>query len=141
MHHRFLEYGDFRGEIPGRTGGVLVAVGTGQVAAYALDKLADRGTPFVEPGDAVYEGQIVGEHCRDTDLDVNVIRQKKMTNVRASVKDFTIVLKAAWRPELEPALEYIESDELVELTPKSIRLRKRFLKEADRRRAMKKASR
>jgi len=77
MHHRFLEYGDFRGEIPGRSGGVLVAIGTGQVAAYALDKLADRGTLFVEPGDAVYEGQIVGEHCRDTDLDVNVIRQKK----------------------------------------------------------------
>jgi GTP-binding protein len=141
MHHRFLEYGDFRGEIPGRTGGVLVAAGTGQVAAYALDKLADRGTPFVEPGDAVYEGQIVGEHCRDTDLEVNVIRQKKLTNVRAAAKDFTIVLKAAWRPELEAALEYIESDELVELTPQSIRLRKRFLKEADRRRAMKKASR
>ena len=141
MHHRFFEYGDFRGEIPGRTSGVLVAAGTGQVAAYALDQLADRGTPFVEPGDAVYQGQIVGEHCKDNDLEVNVIRQKKLTNVRASTKDTTIVLKAAWRPELEAALEYIESDELVELTPQSIRLRKRFLKEADRRRAMKKTSR
>jgi GTP-binding protein len=141
MHHRFFEYGDFRGEIPGRTSGVMVAAGMGQVSAYALDQLADRGTPFVEPGDAVYEGQIVGEHCKDTDLGVNIIRQKKLTNVRASTKDTTIVLKPAWRPELEAALEYIESDELVELTPQSIRLRKRFLKEADRRRAMKKASR
>ena len=141
MHHRFFEYGDFRGEIPGRTSGVMVAASTGQVAAYALDQLADRGTPFVEPGDAVYEGQIVGEHCKDRDLEVNVIRQKKQTNVRASTKDNTIVLKTAWRPELETALGYIESDELVELTPQSIRLRKRFLKEADRRRAMKKASR
>lgn len=141
MHHRFSEYGDFRGEIPGRTTGVLVAAGTGQTAAYALDQLADRGTPFVEPGDAVYEGQIVGEHCKDNDLEVNVTRQKKQSNVRASTKDTTIVLKTAWRPELEAALGYIESDELVELTPQSIRLRKRFLKEADRRRAMKKASR
>ena len=141
MHHRFVEYGDFRGEIPGRTSGVLVAAGTGQVAAYALDQLADRGTPFVEPGEPVYEGQIVGEHCRDNDLEVNVIRQKKQTNVRASTKDTTIVLKTAWRPELEAALEYIESDELVELTPQSIRLRKRFLKEADRRRAIKKVAR
>ncbi len=140
MHHRFLEYGDVRGEIPGRTSGVMVAGSTGQVTAYALDQLADRGTPFVEPGDAVYEGQIVGDHCKDKDLEVNIIRQKKLNNMRAAAKDATVVLKTAWRPELEAALEYIESDELVELTPNSIRLRKRFLKEADRRRAMKKAS-
>jgi len=141
MHHRFFEYGDFRGTIPGRTSGVLVAAGTGHVTTYALDQLADRGTPFVEPGDNVYEGQIVGEHCKDNDLEVNIIRQKKLTNMRAAAKDATIVLKTAWRPELEAALEYIESDELVELTPQSIRLRKRFLRESDRRRAMKKASR
>ncbi len=141
MHHRFCEYGDLRGEIPGRTSGVLVAAGAGNVTSYALDQLADRGTPFVEPGDAVYEGQIVGEHCKDNDLEVNIIRQKKLTNVRAAAKDAAIVLKTAWRPELEAALEYIESDELVELTPHSIRLRKRFLKDADRRRAIKKASR
>ncbi len=140
MHHRFFEYGKFRGEIPGRTSGVLVAASTGNVTTYALDQLADRGTPFVEPGDAVYEGQIVGEHCKDNDLEVNIIRQKKLTNVRAAAKDATIVLKTAWRPELEAALEYIESDELVELTPQSIRLRKRFLKEADRRRQMKNTS-
>ena len=140
MHHRFFEYGKFRGEIPGRTSGVMVSASAGNVTTYALDQLADRGTPFVEPGDAVYEGQIVGEHCKDNDLEVNIIRQKKLTNVRAAAKDAAIVLKTAWRPELEAALEYIESDELVELTPQSIRIRKRFLKEADRRRAMKKAS-
>ncbi len=140
MHHRFIQYGDYRGEIPGRTTGVMVAAGTGQVTTYAVDQLADRGMLFVEPGDQVYEGQIVGEHCRNRDLEVNIVRQKKLTNTRAASKDATIVLKGAWRPGLEEALEYIEGDELVELTPESIRLRKRFLKEADRRRAMKKVS-
>ncbi len=138
MHHRFLEYGAFRGEIPGRTSGVMVATETGRVTAYALDQLADRGTMFVEPGDDVYAGQIVGEHCKDNDIIVNVVRQKKLTNTRSSTKDATVQLKAAWRPELEAALEYIEHDELVELTPQSIRLRKRFLRDADRRREMKK---
>ncbi|MDY6910876.1 MAG: translational GTPase TypA [Chloroflexota bacterium] len=140
MHHRFLEYGNFRGEIPGRSNGVIVATGTGTVTTYALDQLADRGTMFVEPGEQVYEGQIVGEHCKQNDLSVNIIRQKKLTNTRAAAKDSTITLKAPWRPELEAALEYIERDELVELTPQSIRLRKRFLKESDRYREMKKAA-
>jgi len=140
MNHRFLEYGDFRGEIPGRINGVMVATVSGQVTTYALDKLAGRGTAFVEPGDEVYEGQIVGEHSRENDLGVNVIRQKKLTNIRAAAKDATITLKTAWRPELEAALEYIDHDELVELTPQSIRLRKRFLTEADRRREIKKTS-
>ncbi|MFP3975472.1 MAG: translational GTPase TypA [Dehalococcoidia bacterium] len=138
MHHRFMEYGDLRGEIPGRTSGVMIAASAGQVTAYALDQLADRGTPFVEPGDSVYEGQIVGEHCKDNDLEVNVIRQKKLTNVRAAAKDSTIILKPAWKMDLETALEYIENDELVEVTPQSIRLRKRFLKGTDRRRVTKK---
>ena len=141
MHHRFLEYGDFRGEIPDRFNGVMVAIETGQVTAYALAQLADRGTMFVEPGDQVYEGQVIGEHCKNNDISVNVIRQKKLTNMRAAAKDTTITLKAAWRPELEAALEYIESDEMVEVTPQSIRLRKRFLRETDRRRETKKASR
>ncbi|MCL0066075.1 translational GTPase TypA [Dehalococcoidia bacterium] len=140
IHHRFLEYGGFRGEIPGRANGVMVSTVTGQVTTYALDQLAGRGTPFVEPGDEVYEGLIVGEHSRENDLGVNIIRQKKLTNTRAAAKDATITLKTAWRPELEAALEYIEQDELVELTPQSIRLRKRFLKETDRRREMKKSS-
>ncbi len=140
MNHRFMEYGDFRGELPGRTNGVMVASSSGHVTTYALDQLADRGTAFVEPGDEVYEGQIVGEHCKDNDIDVNITRQKKLTNMRAAAKDTTIILKTAWRPELEEALEYIEQDELVELTPKSVRLRKRFLREFDRRRGMRKVA-
>jgi len=140
MHHRFLEYGDFRGSIPGRTNGVMVATESGSVTAYALDQLADRGTPFVKPGDNVYEGQIVGEHCKDKDIGVNIIRQKKLTNIRAAAKDAAITLKTVWRPELESALEYIERDEVVELTPKSVRLRKRLLKETDRRRETKSTS-
>ena len=140
MHHRFLEYGDFQGGIPGRSNGVMIAAGTGQVTTYALDQLADRGTMFVKPEDRVYEGQIVGEHCKDSDISVNIIRQKKLTNTRAAAKDSKITLKTARRMELEAALEYIEHDELVEITPRSIRLRKQFLKEADRRRQMRKDS-
>ena len=134
MHHVFARYERMRGSIPGRTTGVMVAIEAGQVTAYALDQLGDRGSMFVEPGEPVYEGQIVGEHCKDDDIAVNVVRQKKLTNMRSSTKDFTVVLKAPRRLTLEAALEYIEDDELVELTPESIRLRKRGLKESDRRR-------
>ena len=141
MHHRFLEYGDFRGEIPGRSNGVMVAMGAGQVTAYALDQLADCGAMFVEPGEQVYGGQIVGEHCKDNDITVNITRQKKLTNMRASTKDSSVTLKTARRMELETALEYIEHDELVEVTPQSIRFRKQFLKKDDRYKEMKKASR
>ena len=119
----------------------MIATETGRVTAYALAQLADRGTMFVEPGERVYEGQVVGEHCKENDITVNIIRQKKLTNMRAAAKDATITLKAAWHPELEAALECIEHDEMVELTPNSIRLRKRLLKETDRRREMRKASR
>jgi GTP-binding protein len=112
----------------------MVATDTGQVTAYALDQLADRGVMFVEPTERVYEGQIIGEHCKDDDICVNIVKQKKLTNMRASTKDFTVILKAPRQMTLEAALEYIENDELVELTPQSIRLRKRFLKESDRRR-------
>ncbi len=140
MHHRFLAYGEFRGEIPGRSNGVMIATETGQVTSYALQQLADRGVMFVEPGDSVYEGQIVGDHCRDNDILANVIRHKKLTNMRAAAKDATVLLKAPWRLELEEALEYIEADELVEITPKSIRLRKRLLKENDRRRELRHGS-
>jgi GTP-binding protein len=134
MHHTFSHYHKARGEIPHRVNGVMVALEAGPVTAYALDQLADRGTMFVEPTDRVYEGQIVGEHCKDDDIGVNVAKQKKLTNMRASTKDFTVVLKAPRRLSLEAALEYIENDELVELTPRSIRLRKRFLRESERRR-------
>ena len=134
MHHTFARYDAVRGPIAGRPTGVMIAIETGPVTAYALDQLADRGTMFVEPTEQVYEGQIVGEHCKDDDIAVNIVRQKRLTNMRASTKDFTVVLKAPRRLALEAALEYIESDELVELTPQAIRLRKRYLSENERRR-------
>jgi len=134
MHHRFHEYGPYRGHIPGRSNGTMIATETGAVTAYAVDQLANRGMLFVVPGEQVYEGQVVGEHCKDGDIPVNVVRQKKLTNMRSANKDATVTLKAARQMTLEGALEYIESDELVELTPKSVRLRKRHLKESDRRR-------
>ena len=134
VHHRFHEYEPYRGEIPGRSNGVMIATELGQVTAYALDQLASRGSMFVKPADQIYMGQIVGEHCRDGDITVNVARQKKLTNVRSSNKDATVVLKAPRQLTLEGALEYIAADELVEITPSAIRLRKRWLKEADRKR-------
>ncbi|MDD4888433.1 MAG: translational GTPase TypA [Phycisphaerae bacterium] len=134
MHHTFEKYEPFRGAIPGRSNGVMVATETGRVTAYALDQLADRGMMFVEPGDMVYAGQIVGEHCKDDDIPVNAVKLKKLSNMRAASKDTTVVLKAPRRMSLEAALEYIENDELVELTPTTIRLRKRLLGEIERRR-------
>jgi GTP-binding protein len=135
MHHNFYEYEFFRGSIPGRSLGVLVASEAGQVTAYALDGLADRGTMFVRPTEPVYEGQIVGEHCHDNDIPVNVCRAKKMTNIRAASADKNVVLRPPRELTLEIALEFIDEDELVEATPDAIRLRKRLLKEGDRKRA------
>ena len=135
LHHNFYEYEFLRGAIPGRGNGVLVAIEGGQVTAYALDGLADRGTLFVAPGQQVYAGQIVGEHCRENDLDVNVCRAKKMTNIRAASADKTVVLKPPREMTMELALEFIEDDELLEVTPDAMRLRKRLLNELDRRRA------
>ncbi|MFW5733251.1 MAG: translational GTPase TypA [Planctomycetota bacterium] len=134
MHHRFDHYGPAGPAMPGRQAGVMMASEPGQVTAYAMDQLAERGMMFVTPGDAVYEGQIVGEHCKEGDIPVNVARNKKLTNVRSSTKDATVTLKAARRMSLEEALEYVEDDELVEITPQSIRLRKRLLNEGERRR-------
>jgi GTP-binding protein len=138
MHHRFQAYERFRGPIAERSSGVLIAMDTGQVTSYAVDLLADRGVMFVEPGEAVYEGQIVGEHNKGNDLTVNATRRKMLNNMRSATKESTVTLKAARRLTLEAALEYIEHDELVELTPQSIRLRKRWLHEADRRRQARK---
>ncbi len=135
MHHRFHEYEPVRAEISGRANGVMVATDPGQVTAWALDQLADRGSMFVVPTDQVYQGQIVGEHCKDNDILVNVVKAKRLTNMRAASKDATVVLKAARKMSLEAALEYIESDELVEITPSSIRLRKKILDETQRKRA------
>lgn len=134
MHHRFQAYGSFRGKIARRANGVMVAMESGQVTAYALEHLADRGIMFVEPGEPVYEGQIVGEHCKDNDITVNVVRRKILNNIRSSTKEATVTLKTPRKLILEEALEYIEQDELVELTPQSVRLRKYWLHEADRRR-------
>ena len=140
MHHRFHRYEPLRGQITGRANGVMIATDTGQVTAYALDQLADRGTMFVEPAEPVYEGQVIGEHCKDNDIPVNVVKQKRLTNMRQSVKDATVTLKPPRRMSLEVALEYIENDELVELTPQSIRLRKRSLTEGGRRREARRTS-
>jgi len=135
MHHNFYEYENLRGSIPGRSNGVMIASKPGQVRPYALDGLADRGAMFVSPTDDVYAGQIVGEHCKDSDIVVNVCRAKKMTNIRAASADKTVVLKPLRVLTLEMALEFIDDDELVEVTPDAIRLRKRVLNENDRKRA------
>ncbi len=113
----------------------MVANETGQVTGYALQNLTDRGEFFVGPGDQVYKGQIVGEHCRENDLEVNICKAKKMTNMRAAGSDKTVVLKPPRQIVLEIALEFIEEDEIVEVTPDAIRMRKRMLTKLDRRRA------
>ena len=135
IHHTFLRYEPTRGDLPHRNAGVLVANEMGQTTAYSLDALFDRGTFFIRPGDHVYEGQIVGEHCRAGDLVVNVVRGKKLTNVRAAGKDDSAQVRPIREMSLESCLEYIEEDELVEVTPHTIRIRKILLREADRRRA------
>jgi GTP-binding protein len=134
MHHTFERYEPMRGSIPQRKAGVMIATATGQVTAYALDALYDRGTFFVETGEKVYEGQAVGEHCKEKDIPVNVVKSKQLTNIRASSKDEAARVRPARKMSLEAAMEYIQEDELVEICPSSIRIRKRLLKEADRRR-------
>ena len=127
MHHRFLEYGPWAGELEGRPRGVLVADRKGVATAYALFNLQERGTMFIAPGERVYGGMIVGEHVRPGDLDVNVSKEKKLTNIRAATADDNILLAPPRGITLEMALEYIEEDELIEVTPDAIRLRKREL--------------
>jgi len=129
-----------RGAIPQRKAGVMIATTSGQVTAYALDALYDRGLFFVEPGEKVYAGQVIGEHCKDNDIPVNVVKSKQMTNIRAAGKDDAARVRTARKMSLEIALEYIQEDELVEICPNSIRIRKRLLKEGDRRREIRKAS-
>jgi len=141
MHHTFERYEPMRGAIPQRKAGVMIATTTGQVTAYALDALYDRGIFFVEPGDNVYEGQVVGEHCKEKDIPVNVVRSKQLTNVRAAGKDDAARVRPARKMSLEAAMEYIQEDELVEICPNSIRIRKRLLKEVGRRRQARKTFR
>jgi GTP-binding protein len=134
MHHTFYDYETMRGAVPQRQNGVMIAMATGQVTAYALDGLYDRGVFFVKPGEQVYEGQVVGEHCMEDDITVNPAKGKQLTNIRTHSKDEAARIRPPREMPLEAALEYIQDDELVEITPNSIRLRKRLLKENDRRR-------
>ena len=140
MHHTFERYEPMRGAIPQRKAGVMIATTTGQVTAYALDALYDRGIFFVEPGENVYEGQVVGEHCKEKDIPVNVARSKQLTNIRSAGKDNAAKVRTARKMSLEAAMEYIQEDELVEICPNSIRIRKRLLKEVDRQRHARKTS-
>jgi GTP-binding protein len=135
ISHVFDDYGPVKADLPGRHNGVLISQEDGDAVAYALWNLEDRGRMFVVPGDKLYEGMIIGIHSRDNDLIVNPIKGKKLTNVRASGTDEAVRLTPPIRLTLESAVEFIDDDELVELTPKSIRIRKRFLKEHDRKRA------
>jgi GTP-binding protein len=139
ISHVFDGYAPHRGEVPGRRNGVLVSQEDGHAVGYSLFSLQERGRLFVSPGDIVYEGMIIGIHSRDNDLTVNPIKEKKLTNVRAAGKDENILLTPPIKLTLEYAVEFIEDDELVEVTPRSIRLRKRFLKEHERKSAARRA--
>lgn len=133
--HRFKEYQPFKGEIERRSNGSLVSLETGEAIAYSMNKLLDRGRFFVEPGEPIYGGQVVGEHTRERDLNVNICKTKKLTNVRAAGSDDKIVLPPAIKFSLEEALEYIQEDEMVEVTPHAMRIRKILLDPLARKRA------
>lgn len=132
IHHRFLEYGAWAGTLAGRTRGTLVSMEQGSVVAFALGNLQERSTLFVRPGDAVYDGMIIGENSRPGDMDVNPTKEKKLTNMRSKSADDAIQLEPPRELTLEGALEYIEDDELIEVTPTAVRLRKRMLNAIDR---------
>jgi GTP-binding protein len=139
VHHNFYDYQPLKGAIPSRVNGVMVSTETGRATPYALENLQERGVLMIAAGEQVYEGQVVGEHCRDNDLPVNVCREKKLTNVRAATSEKSILLKPPRQLTLELALEYIEEDELVEVTPKAVRLRKMHLRESERKRLARQA--
>jgi GTP-binding protein len=138
MNHRFMAFEPYKGSIPGRINGSLISMEGGQCTAYAIDKLQDRGFFFIEPGDELYGGQVIGEHSRDNDLVVNVQKGKKLTNMRASGSDDNVRIAPPKRFSLEEAMEYIQKDEYLEITPKSIRMRKIYLDENERARMSKK---
>jgi GTP-binding protein len=137
MNRLFHGYAPYKGDIQGRRNGVLISNDQGEAVAYAMFKLEDRGPMMIEPGWKVYRGMIVGEHTRDNDLEINILKGKQLTNIRTTSKDEAVRLTPPIRMTLEKALAYIEEDELVEVTPKSIRLRKKFLDANDRKRAEK----
>jgi GTP-binding protein len=135
ISHVFDDFAPVKGDIPERRNGVLISNEQGDAVAYALWNLQERGRLFVSPGEKLYEGMIIGIHSRENDLVVNPIKTKKLTNIRAAGKDDAILLTPPIPLTLEYAVEFIADDELVEITPESIRVRKRFLKETDRKRA------
>jgi len=139
MAHRFIDFKEWAGEIPMRINGVLISKETGKAVAYSIDKLQDRGKFFVDPGEDVYTGMIVGEHIRSEDLVVNLCTEKKLTNIRASGSDEKMRIAPKIKFSLEEALEYIQADEYVEVTPQSIRMRKIILDENERKRVQKSA--
>lgn len=140
LNRLYHSYAPYKGEVSGRNRGVLISTDQGQAVAYALFNLQDRGMMFINPGDDVYQGMIVGEHSRDNDLEINVLKAKQLTNIRAAGKDEAIVLVPPRRLSLESMMSYIQDDELVEVTPKNLRLRKQHLDPNDRKRAAKTAS-
>ena len=135
MAHRFKEYQPYKGEIENRTNGSLVSLETGTAIAYSMNKLLDRGKFFIDPGDDIYCGEVVGEHTRDRDLNINICKTKKLTNVRAAGSDDKVVLPPPVKMSLEEMLEYIREDELVEVTPHHLRMRKILLDPMDRKRS------
>ncbi len=135
MNHRFKEFAPYKGEIPGRSAGSLISLEMGKAIPFSLNNLQDRGKFFVAPNEEIYEGQVIGENSRDNDLTVNVTKTKKMSNMRSSGADDKVKLAPPIKFSLEEALEYIQEDEYVEVTPESLRLRKILLKEAERKRA------
>ena len=139
MNHRFKEYAPYKGEIAGRINGSLISMEAGPCTAYSIDKLQDRGIFFVEPGEELYTGQVIGEHSRDNDLVVNIKKGKKLTNMRAAGSDANTKIAPPKRFSLEEAMEYIQKDEYLEITPKTIRMRKIYLDENERKRMAGKA--
>jgi GTP-binding protein len=127
LNHLFDGYEAWQGDIPHRMTGALVADRPGKVTAYAIEHVQDRGEIFVEPGERVYEGMVVGENAREEDIDANMVREKKLTNMRASTSEESIHLLPVHRLSLEQSLEWIREDELLEVTPRSLRIRKRVL--------------
>ena len=138
MNHRFKEFSPYKGDISGRLNGSIISMENGAAIAYSLDKLQDRGKFFIDPTDNVYQGQVIGENNRADDITVNVTKGKKLTNMRSSGSDDKVKLEPPIKFSLEEALEYIQADEYVEVTPENIRLRKIFLRESDRKRSNKK---
>ena len=135
MTHRFLEYQPLKGGIPERINGSMVSMENGTAIPYSIDKLQERGKFFIDPGEQIYEGQVIGENSRGDDMTVNVTKTKKLTNVRSAGADDKARIVPAIKFSLEEALEYIQKDEYVEVTPNHLRLRKVLLKEVDRKRA------